>query len=75
MQKYGILDSEGNLSTSSKKVDGYKLIEYAKIPETFDENKHYLVESEPVDKGDYIYIGNEIHELEIEDDEFDADLF
>lgn len=75
MQKYGILDTEGNLFTSSKQIDGHKPVKYAEIPKRFDETKHYLLESEPIDKGDHIYIGNELHELAIEDDEFDEDLF
>jgi methyl coenzyme M reductase subunit C len=42
-----------------------KLIKYAPIPENFDQNTQYIVQTPPVDMGDYIYYGIEIRNVEI----------
>lgn len=73
MPKYGIINKDGSLSPSSKQREGFKPIEYEKIPEDFDQTTHYITQDKPIDKGDYIFVGIDMHELEIEDDEFDED--
>jgi hypothetical protein len=49
------------LSEVSK--DGYKNIMYAEIPEGFDQTRQYVVQTVPVDKGEYIFVGNQVLEL------------
>lgn len=74
MPKYGII-KEGHLYTNFSQIEGYKPIYYAEIPEGFDQTTHYIIQTSPVDKKDYIFVGIETHELEIEDEEFDEDVF
>lgn len=66
MQEYGLL-VDGNLLLSSKPLEGYKSVEYAPIPEEFDQTTHYIIQTEPVDNGDHIFVGNEMHELLIDE--------
>lgn len=67
--KFGMI-TEGQLFTSFEPKDGYKPIEYAPIPE-FDQSAQYVVEIDPIDQGECIYIGVEVKDLEIDDnDEF-----
>ena len=63
---YGIL-SGGKLLTADTLLPNYKPIEYAVIPEDFNQQTHYLVQKEPVDFEDYIYLGIEIKELQLDD--------
>lgn len=67
MQKYGIIQNE-ELVISSAHLDGYKPIVFAEIPE-FDQSTQYVVQSAPVDSGDFIFADVEIHELEITEGE------
>lgn len=75
MEKYGRIKEDGSLSQSSKPLDGYKLLRHEKIPESFNQESEYVIQCDPVEKDDYIFIGIEIHELEIEDEEFEDELF
>lgn len=54
---------------------GYKPIEYEGLPLDFNQETHYVTQDSPDDKGDRIYVGIEIHELELEDGDFEDDLF
>ena len=65
----------GELVTSDTMLQDYKPIEYAEIPSNFDQMTHYIVQSDPINEDDHIFVGIEIHELEIEDEEFDEDVF
>lgn len=62
MQKYGMLVDE-NLLLSSRQLEGYKPVEYAKIP-VFDQSTHYAVQVNPVDEEERIFVDVEIKELE-----------
>lgn len=73
MASYGRIEANGDLSLSSKKLDGYKLVEYADIPD-FDQSAEYVSQVKPVDQGDHIFVGVEIHELENVDDPYEDDL-
>lgn len=56
-------------------LHGYKPIEYEKIPDDFEQNKHFIKQSDPEEKDNEIYVGIEIGELELEDDEeYDEDV-
>lgn len=68
MQKsrYGILNG-GELLTADTLLPNYKPIEYAVIPEDFNQQTHYLVQKEPVEFEEYIYLGIEIKELQLDD--------
>lgn len=72
MPDYGIIKN-GELRTSHKQLDGYKPIVYADIPESFDQTSQYITQRSPKDEEDKIYVGVEVHELDIEDD--DDELF
>ena len=67
MQKHGII-KDGNLLLSSKKLDGYKPVQYAEIPD-FDQSTNYVVQSVPVDNADHIFVDVEIRKLEITEGE------
>jgi hypothetical protein len=74
MQKYGAIKN-GELLVSNNLLQGYKPIEYEKIPKVFDQVTQYITQSEPIDRDDRIYIGIEMHELDLEDEEFDEGIF
>lgn len=42
-----------------------KEIRYASVPDYFDQTKHYLVELEPVDMGEYIFIDLVVKDLDL----------
>ena len=44
-----------------------KPVVYAPVPE-FDQMTQYVVQVEPVDMGDYIYVGNEVRQMEISEE-------
>ncbi|TCP32191.1 hypothetical protein EV207_101169 [Scopulibacillus darangshiensis] len=74
MQSYGIIKN-GDLLLSSRQLNGYKPVEYAEIPADFDQLTQYITQATPLDKGDVIFVGVEIHQLEItEGDEFGGEL-
>jgi hypothetical protein len=58
---------DGELKTSDVLLDGYKPVVYADILE-FDQEKQYIIQSEPVDRGDDIYFGVEIKTIVQDDD-------
>ena len=68
MQRYGKIIS-GELLTRDHMSQGYKPLAYGEIPEDFYEETHFLIEKEPEEFEDYIFIGYEAEELEIEIDE------
>lgn len=60
-QKYGIMTEDGLIS-SEVYIDGYKPLVFAPIPE-FDQERQLVLQEEPVDMGDHIYLGVEIFDL------------
>jgi hypothetical protein len=44
-----------------------KPIVYAPVPE-FDQLTQYVIQLPPVDMGDHIYVGNEVRQMEIEEE-------
>lgn len=68
VQKYGML-KEGTLIMSDTQFEGYKPVEYAEIP-NFDQTTQYIIQTAPVDKGDHIFIGIEIKQLELDEGDF-----
>lgn len=73
MQKYGILKNE-TLTIVPKGTPGAKPIEYAEIPE-FDQEFQAVFEKEPVDKGDHIFVGVEVREVELDDTSQHEEMF
>lgn len=75
MPKYGRINQDGSLSLSSKQLEGYKAVEYAKIPE-FDQSTHYVVQATPTEETERIFVDVVINELPADlndgaiDDEF-----
>lgn len=55
---YGII-VDGELKISDVLLDGYKPLVYADVPD-FDQETQYVVQTEPLDRGDDIYIGVEV---------------
>lgn len=62
MQKYGMLVDE-NLLLSSRQLEGYKPVEYGKIPD-FNQSTHYAIQASPVDEGERIFVDVEVKELD-----------
>lgn len=67
MQRYGIIQN-GELLTLNIPLDGYKPVIFAEIAD-FDQSTQYIVQLDPVDNGDHIFIGNEIKQLELDNNE------
>jgi hypothetical protein len=67
MQKYGKIQSDGNISLSSEQLDSYKPIKYGDMPE-FDQTTHYVVE-DVADKGEYILVEYQLNQLDLQEDE------
>ena len=65
-QTYGIIQ-DGKLVRVSKGYPGAKPVVYEAVP-LFDQETQYVVQSPPVDAGDYIYMGVEVREMEQVDD-------
>ena len=66
MQNYGMIMG-GRLFTSSVPIDGCKPIVFEPIPE-FDESTQYITQNAPLDEGNRIYIGVEVHELPVDEE-------
>jgi hypothetical protein len=66
MQKYGMI-MDGKLFKTSKPIDGSKPIVWDEIP-AFDEATQYIIQRDPVDEGNRIFIGVEVHELPPQDE-------
>lgn len=71
MPNYGAI-IDGMLITSSLYKDGYKPLVYKDVP-SYDENTQYVVEKQPVEYEDRIYIDLEVRELELDGDIDDFD--
>lgn len=52
-------------------LPNYKPLEYAELPDDFDENKQIIEKYLPSDEGDYIYLGLELKELILTDEEIE----
>ena len=66
-ETYGIIQ-DGKLVVVPKHYPGAKPVVYDDVP-LFDQETQYVVQSPPVDAGDYIYMGVEVLDLELDDDE------
>ena len=64
---YGII-VDGKLKTADALFEGYKPFVYADIPE-FAEDKQYIVQANPLDRGEDIFVGIEIKDLPIENND------
>ena len=71
MPSYGIM-VDNTLIIRAFQKDGYKPIVYKDVP-YYDENTQYVVEKEPVEYEDRIYIDLEVRELELDGDTDDFD--
>ena len=72
MQKYGII-IDGELKIVAAGTLGAKPIKFAEVPE-FDQLTQAVFRGEVTDEGDYISVGVEIREVEIDEDEFGGDF-
>ena len=72
MQKYGII-VDGELKIVAAGTPGAKPIKFAEVPE-FDQLTQAVFMGEVTDEGDYISVGVEIREVEIDEDEFGGDF-
>lgn len=52
---------------SYTQISGYKEVVYEDIPKDFDESTQYITQKKPDEKEDHIFIGIEIHELEVDE--------
>jgi hypothetical protein len=68
MQKYGRIQ-DGELIVNNQRLDGYKLVEFAPIPSTFDQQTQYVIQTNPVDNGEVISVGVEVRELPPQDEQ------
>ena len=75
MPSYGIMVNN-TLITSPFYKEGYKPLVYKEVPE-YDENTQYVVEGEPVERENDIFINLEVRELELDGDidDFDGQEF
>lgn len=64
---YGIIQ-DGQLVRVNPGYPGAKPVVYEDVP-MFDQETQYVVQSPPVDLGDRIYLGVEVRNLELDDDE------
>lgn len=62
MQKYAIIEEE-ELKISSEQTKGYIPLVYAPVPD-FDQEKEYVIQSNPVDEVDNIFLGVEIKTMQ-----------
>lgn len=67
MTTFGIIRN-GELVRVSKGYPGAKPVVYEDVP-LFDQETQYVVQSPPVDAGNHIYMGVEVRDLELDDDE------
>lgn len=52
-------------------LQNYKPIEFAEVPEDFDQQTHYITQLDPIDEDGYIYIGIQLNELILDDEEIE----
>lgn len=71
MPKYGRIVN-GELVISESMLEGYKPIEYAKIPE-FDQTAQAVFQGEVTESKDKIHVGVEVRNVEM-DDEFEDEF-
>jgi len=67
MQGYGIIQN-GQLVRVNPGYPGAKPVVYEDVP-LFDQETQYVVQQAPVDAGTHIYMGVEVLDLELDDDE------
>ena len=69
MQHFGIIVQGKLVVVYPDAYPEAKILEYAEVPE-YDQQTQYVIQSPPEDRGDYIFVGVEIRDLE--PDENDA---
>jgi len=62
-QKYGIIEN-GQLIITGENLVGAKPIVYEDVPE-FNQTTHYAKQQTPVDAGNHIFMGVELHKMEV----------
>lgn len=68
MTIYGKLTQQNSLLLSNKKISGYKIVEYAKIPKNFDESTQYIMQKEPIEENERIFVDIEVRNLEVDEE-------
>lgn len=66
-QGYGIIQN-GQLVRVNPGYPGAKPVVHEDVP-LFDQETQYVIQQDPVDLGDHIYMGVEVLDLELDDDE------
>ena len=66
-ETYGIIQN-GELVRVNPGYPGAKPVVYEAVP-LFDQETQYVIQQDPVDLGDHIYMGVEVLDLELDDDE------
>jgi len=69
MQKelYGLIFN-GILETSEYPLYNYKPVVYAEIP-AFDQSTEFVVQAEPIDRGEDIFVGIEVRTMAVDESE------
>ncbi len=67
MQGYGIIQN-GQLVRVNPGYPGAKPVVYEDVP-LFDQETEYVVQQDPVDAGNHIFMGCEVRQMEIDDSE------
>jgi hypothetical protein len=49
-----------------------KPMQYAKVPDYFDETKHYIEQLEPVNMGDYLFVDVVVKDLDLSSEELEV---
>lgn len=70
MPKYGIIKKNGDLQSSESMLPGYKEIVFQEIPKDFNQETHYITQQEPEDREDHIFLGVNIYELDLTEEDF-----
>jgi hypothetical protein len=73
IKTYGIIQN-GQLVRVNQGHPGAKPVVYEDVP-MFDQETQYVIQQDPVDLGDHIYMGVEVREMEQDDEQRDEDVF
>ena len=65
-QLYGLIFN-GALETSEYPLFNYKPVVYAEIP-VFDQATEFIVQAEPIDRGEDIFVGIEVKKMQIDEE-------
>lgn len=67
---HGIIQN-GALVVVGKRHAGAKPVVYEEVPD-FDQELYYVTQQPPIDAGNHIFMGVEIREMAIDDEDYDA---